>query len=59
MASNTEKQELASITTFYYGIEKGANLGTLAEPATGSSSRDEDPVAGSSKVPKLAPFSMP
>ena len=42
MASNTEKQELASITTFYYGIEKGANLGTLAEPATGSSSRDED-----------------
>ena len=41
MASNTEKQELASITTFYYGIEKGANLGTLEEPATGSSSRDE------------------
>ena len=42
MADKTEKQELGSITAFYYAIEKGANLGTLQEPAITLGSRDED-----------------
>ena len=31
--ADTERQELASVTAFYYAIEKGAHLGTLTEPA--------------------------
>ena len=42
MADKTEKQELGSITAFYYAIEKGAFLGTLKEPAIDIGSRDED-----------------
>ena len=42
MADKTEKQELGSITAFYYAIEKGANLGTIKEPAVTLGSRDED-----------------
>ena len=42
MADKTEKQELGSITDFYYAIEKGANLGTIKEPAVTLGSRDED-----------------
>ena len=38
----TAKQEKASLIAFYYAIEKGANLGTLKEPATGAQARDED-----------------
>ena len=38
----TAKQEKASLVAFYYAIEKGANLGTLKEPATGAQARDED-----------------
>ena len=37
----TAKQEKASLITFYYAIEKGANLGTLENPATGAVARDE------------------
>ena len=40
--ADTERQELASITAFYYAIEKGANLGTLAEPAINLQDRDEE-----------------
>ena len=36
------KQEKASLIAFYYAIEKGVNLGTLKEPATGAQARDED-----------------
>ena len=42
MADKTEKQELGSITAFYYAIEKGANLGTIKEPAITLGSRDEN-----------------
>ena len=38
----TAKQEKASLIAFYYAIEKGVNLGTLKEPATGAQARDED-----------------
>ena len=37
----TAKQEKASLIAFYYAIEKGANLGTLENPATGAQARDE------------------
>ena len=37
----TAKQEKASLIAFYYAIEKGSNLGTLENPATGAQSRDE------------------
>ena len=40
--ADTERQELASITAFYYAIEKGANLGTLQEPAINLQDRDEE-----------------
>ena len=40
--ADTTRQELASITAFYYAIEKGANLGTLAEPAINLQDRDEE-----------------
>ena len=40
--ADTTRQELASVTAFYYAIEKGANLGTLAEPAINLQDRDED-----------------
>tara|TARA_Y100001963_G_C6735520_1_gene426177 strand:+ start:69 stop:1472 length:1404 start_codon:yes stop_codon:yes gene_type:complete len=39
--ADTTRQELASVTAFYYAIEKGATLGTLKEPATGPRARDE------------------
>ena len=42
MADKTEKQELGSITAFYYAIEKGVNLGTIKEPAVTLGSRDEN-----------------
>tara|TARA_B100001250_G_scaffold406553_1_gene425795 strand:- start:27 stop:1442 length:1416 start_codon:yes stop_codon:yes gene_type:complete len=38
----TAKQEKASLIAFYYAIEKGVNLGTLKEPATGAQVRDEN-----------------
>ena len=34
--ADTKRQEQASLVTFYYAIEKGANLGTLQEPAIGA-----------------------
>tara|TARA_R100001594_G_C4023961_1_gene259753 strand:- start:27 stop:1445 length:1419 start_codon:yes stop_codon:yes gene_type:complete len=37
----TAKQEKASLIAFYYAIEKGSNLGTLNQPATGAQARDE------------------
>ena len=40
--ADTKRQELASITAFYYAIEKGATLGTLQEPAVTLGSRDEN-----------------
>ena len=40
--ADTKRQEQASLVTFYYAIEKGANLGTLQEPAIGAVDRDED-----------------
>ena len=40
--ADTQRQEQASLVTFYYAIEKGANLGTMAEPAIGATDRDED-----------------
>ena len=42
MADKTEKQELGSITAFYYAIERGVNLGTIKEPAVTLGSRDEE-----------------
>ena len=39
MADKTEKQELGSITAFYYAIERGVNLGTIKEPAVTLGSR--------------------
>ena len=40
--ANTDVQEEASLLTFYHAIEKGAYLGTLAEPAVNASDRDEE-----------------
>ena len=40
--ADTKRQEQASLVTFYYAIEKGANLGTIQEPAIGAVDRDED-----------------
>lgn len=40
--ADTQRQEQASLVTFYYAIERGANLGTMAEPAIGATDRDED-----------------
>ena len=40
--ADTERQELAPVTAFYYAIEKGANLGTLTEPAINLQDRDEE-----------------
>ena len=39
--ADTQLQEEASITAFYYAIEKGATITYKGQPATGLSVRDE------------------
>ena len=39
--ADTQLQEEASITAFYYAIEKGATITYRGQPATGLSVRDE------------------
>ena len=40
--ADTTRQELASITTFYYAIGKQAYLGSLKEPAVERGRRDAE-----------------